>query len=355
MRPTCVPRERDAGRRPFRCRRARCSPSRRSRRRSNRGLPTARRSSGRGRVTRRLRVTWPDPEPFARGGASIQILAVSDEPEAALDHARNRDEIGPIDLVVGCGDLASDYLNFLADAFHVHLVRVLGNHDRPAVDQEGGIVARTPSAVGSSTAGRCRSSGCHGPVVRPGATSSWPGARPSGSSWSRGSVAGRSRRESYSATGRGRRRDRRLPRRLAGLSLDPGQASSAALAARPHAAGRRRRLAGHLGGDDDRQRDRCRARRAGAAPNRLTETRRIGPMRRTTHLHMNESGPPLRCVEWQRADRVHPELSRSHSPHRRGRADRQPSRSRIGRARSGSSTTNANIARSPQRPRNRCP
>ncbi len=95
-------------------------------------------------MTRRLRVTWPDPEPFARGGASIRILAVSDEPEAALDHARNREEIGPIDLVVGCGDLPSDYLNFLADAFHVHLVRVLGNHDRPAADQEGGIVAPDP-------------------------------------------------------------------------------------------------------------------------------------------------------------------------------------------------------------------
>ena len=39
--------------------------------------------------------------------------------------------------------------------------------------------------------------------------------------------------------------------------------------------------------------------------------------------------------------------------HRRGQ--RQPLRSRIGRAMSGLSTTNANIARSPQRPRNRCP
>ena len=34
---------------------------------------------------------------------------------------------------------------------------------------------------------------------------------------------------------------------------------------------------------------------------------------------------------------------------------RQPFRSRIGRALSGLSTTNANIARSPQRPRNRWP
>jgi Icc-related predicted phosphoesterase len=96
-------------------------------------------------VTRRLRVTWPDPEPFAeRDGAPVRILAVSDQHEATLDDARNREALGPLDLVIGCGDLPSDYLNFLADAFGVHLVRILGNHDRPVVDEAGGILAPEP-------------------------------------------------------------------------------------------------------------------------------------------------------------------------------------------------------------------
>lgn len=96
-------------------------------------------------MTRRLRMTWPDPRPFsARDGRPIRLLAVSDELDSALEHARNRDAIGPLDMVVGCGDLPSDYLNFLADAFQVPLVRVLGNHDRPAADESGGIVGPDP-------------------------------------------------------------------------------------------------------------------------------------------------------------------------------------------------------------------
>ena len=35
-----------------------------------------------------------------------------------------------IDAVLGCGDLEPDYLCFLADAFHVPLMYIQGNHDR---------------------------------------------------------------------------------------------------------------------------------------------------------------------------------------------------------------------------------
>lgn len=81
-------------------------------------------------MTGRLRIAWPDPLPFAgREGRPIRILAVSDEPDETLDSAISRERIGPIDLIVGAGDLEPDYLSFVADAFHVPLRYVRGNHD----------------------------------------------------------------------------------------------------------------------------------------------------------------------------------------------------------------------------------
>ena len=91
-------------------------------------------------MTRRISLVWPDPRPFRRHpGKPLRILAASDEQDPALDHARNRDALGPIDLVVGCGDLAPEYLAFLGDAFPAPLVYVRGNHDHggpwPALDR----------------------------------------------------------------------------------------------------------------------------------------------------------------------------------------------------------------------------
>jgi hypothetical protein len=82
-------------------------------------------------VTRRLSVAWPDPRPFEdRNGSPIRLLAVSDAVDPALDHAVNREALGRIDAIVGCGDLEPSYLGFLADAFGAPLVYVRGNHDR---------------------------------------------------------------------------------------------------------------------------------------------------------------------------------------------------------------------------------
>lgn len=82
-------------------------------------------------MTRRLTVMWPDPRPFdVRGGAPIRLLAVSDDVDRALEYAVNRDALGRIDAVVGCGDLEPSYLGFLADAFQTELAFVRGNHDR---------------------------------------------------------------------------------------------------------------------------------------------------------------------------------------------------------------------------------
>jgi Icc-related predicted phosphoesterase len=82
-------------------------------------------------VTRRLTLDWSDPRPFtARGTDVIRILAASDEADPALDQGVNREALGPIDLVVGCGDLSPEQVAFLGDAFRAPLVYVRGNHDR---------------------------------------------------------------------------------------------------------------------------------------------------------------------------------------------------------------------------------
>ena len=82
-------------------------------------------------MIRRLRLTWPDRRPFAgRGDRPIRFLAASDDRDPALDYEVNRTALGPLDGVIGCGDLEPHWLAFLADAFHVPLVYVRGNHDR---------------------------------------------------------------------------------------------------------------------------------------------------------------------------------------------------------------------------------
>ena len=81
-------------------------------------------------MTDRLTLPWPDAAAFGdRDGRPIRLLAVSDEPDPSLDSAVTRARIGPVDLVVGAGDLEPDYLGFVADAFGAPLRYVRGNHD----------------------------------------------------------------------------------------------------------------------------------------------------------------------------------------------------------------------------------
>jgi hypothetical protein len=81
-------------------------------------------------MTERLSLRWPDPVPFVdRGGRPIRILAVSDEPDQSIDSLVTRNRIGPVDLIVGAGDLEPDYLSFVTDAFDAPLRYIRGNHD----------------------------------------------------------------------------------------------------------------------------------------------------------------------------------------------------------------------------------
>jgi hypothetical protein len=81
-------------------------------------------------VTERLRVVWPDRSLFESPRRErYRILAVADEQDRSLDSRTTRDQVAPVDLIVGCGDLEPDYLGFLADAFGAPLRYVRGNHD----------------------------------------------------------------------------------------------------------------------------------------------------------------------------------------------------------------------------------
>ena len=81
-------------------------------------------------MTDRLRLSWPDRAPFAaRRESTIRMLAVSDEVDRSLESAATRQGLGPIDLLLGAGDLEPPYLAFLADAFGAPLIYVRGNHD----------------------------------------------------------------------------------------------------------------------------------------------------------------------------------------------------------------------------------
>jgi uncharacterized protein len=120
-------------------------------------------------MTRRLTVTWPDPSPFERrGGAPIRLLAVSDAVDPALDHAINREAIGRVDAIVGCGDLEPSYLGFLGDAFGVSVAYVRGNHDRGGHWSETGTNAPHHLASGHLV-------DVEGITVAP---FEWPGLRP---------------------------------------------------------------------------------------------------------------------------------------------------------------------------------
>ena len=78
----------------------------------------------------RLEVAWPDGRVFAgRDGRPIRFLVASDLSEPALRFAVNRDAVGRLDGIIGCGDLDPEWLSFLADAFNTPLVYVRGNHD----------------------------------------------------------------------------------------------------------------------------------------------------------------------------------------------------------------------------------
>ncbi len=120
-------------------------------------------------MIRRLRLAWPDPEPFRRrAGRPVRWLAVSDDEDAALGHQINRRELGALGSIIGAGDLEPDYLGFLADAFAVPLQYVRGNHDH------GG---RWAESVAINSPHSLRSGAVHVIDDLPVMALEWPGLR----------------------------------------------------------------------------------------------------------------------------------------------------------------------------------
>jgi Icc-related predicted phosphoesterase len=61
--------------------------------------------------------------------SKMKILAVSDQVEKGLSVPSVRERMSGVELIVGCGDLPYDYLEFLLTMLNVPLLYVPGNHD----------------------------------------------------------------------------------------------------------------------------------------------------------------------------------------------------------------------------------
>jgi len=91
-------------------------------------------------MIRRIEIDWPDPKPFERrSGRPIRFLAASDTLDRALEFEVNRHGLGPIDGLIGCGDLEPSWLDFLAGSFNAPLVYVRGNHDHGGAWEDGSV------------------------------------------------------------------------------------------------------------------------------------------------------------------------------------------------------------------------
>ena len=67
----------------------------------------------------------------------MRLLAVSDEESASLWSGQVKDLARGIDVIVSCGDLRNEYLEFLLTMINAPLLYVFGNHDESG--PEGGI------------------------------------------------------------------------------------------------------------------------------------------------------------------------------------------------------------------------
>ncbi|MBQ6972965.1 MAG: metallophosphoesterase family protein [Synergistaceae bacterium] len=67
----------------------------------------------------------------------MRLLAVSDEESEALWSERVKEIADGVDLIISCGDLKNEYLEFLLTMINAPLLYVFGNHDETG--PEGGI------------------------------------------------------------------------------------------------------------------------------------------------------------------------------------------------------------------------
>jgi uncharacterized protein len=70
----------------------------------------------------------------ATPGRAVRVLAVCDEVADALYGPAIRERRGQVDLVLTCGDLPTDYIDFIASMLDVPVLGIHGNHDTPPAD-----------------------------------------------------------------------------------------------------------------------------------------------------------------------------------------------------------------------------
>ena len=59
----------------------------------------------------------------------MKILAVADIEDKLLYDHFDKKRVEGVELIVGCGDLRSDYIDFLISMINVPMIYVRGNHD----------------------------------------------------------------------------------------------------------------------------------------------------------------------------------------------------------------------------------
>jgi len=84
----------------------------------------------------------------------MRVLAVSDQIVDTLYHAKVRERLGKIDLILGCGDLPYYYLEYLETMLDAPLCYVHGNHD-PLVEYSSDHGTKTAPEGGENIDLRC--------------------------------------------------------------------------------------------------------------------------------------------------------------------------------------------------------
>jgi predicted phosphodiesterase len=72
---------------------------------------------------------------------AVRILALSDRVVSMVNGQEIQRQFGDVDLLLGCGDLPADYLEYALTALNVPLIYVAGNHDPERLRVPGGMDA----------------------------------------------------------------------------------------------------------------------------------------------------------------------------------------------------------------------
>ena len=76
---------------------------------------------------------------MGEAGERMKLLGLSDQTNPFVHSSEIADKFADIDLIVGCGDLPADYLEYIVSMLDVPLVYVPGNHDPDDIDIPGGL------------------------------------------------------------------------------------------------------------------------------------------------------------------------------------------------------------------------